>query len=170
MWRPNSGSGKTRPLRIKPERGKITEHGSESEGNKAPDVFQEDRSRSNDATDADDFVPHVAASRIVNSCPTTGERIRLARETRCDAIHSAGVFGWIEQPNIDLEHAQAGEPSLCGSLSENLAAVSIPLNSGNWRVSEDEIGEQSAAGACKEVEGSHFTASSLSLPCVAWQV
>jgi hypothetical protein len=64
-----------------------------------------------------------------------------------DAIHSARVFGWIEQPDIALVHAQAGEPSLSGSLSEHLAGVSVPLNSGNWRMSEDEVGEQSAASS-----------------------
>ncbi len=64
-----------------------------------------------------------------------------------EAIHAARVFGWIEQPNVSLVHVQAGKPSLGGSFTQDLAAVSVPLNSGNWRVSEDEIGEESASGS-----------------------
>jgi hypothetical protein len=58
-----------------------------------------------------------------------------------DEIHSAGVFGWIEHPDISLVHPQAGEPSIGGSLSEDLAGVSVPLDNGNGSVSEDEVGE-----------------------------
>jgi hypothetical protein len=58
-----------------------------------------------------------------------------------DAIHSARVFGWIEQPDVSLVHPQAGEPSFVGSLPQDLAAVGIPLNSDNWRMSEDEVGK-----------------------------
>jgi len=66
-----------------------------------------------------------------------------------DAVHSAGVFGWIEQPDISLVHPQAGEPSFLCPLSEDVAAVGIPLNSGNWLMPKDEVGKQSAAGAGK---------------------
>jgi hypothetical protein len=62
-----------------------------------------------------------------------------------DAIHSSRVFGWIEQPYVAFVHAQAGEPSLCCSFAEDLAAVGVPLNSGNWRMSKDEVGKESAA-------------------------
>jgi hypothetical protein len=63
-----------------------------------------------------------------------------------DAIHAAGEVGWIEQPDVSFEHVQTGEPSVCGSLAQDLAGVGFPLHSNNWRVSEDEVGEQSAAG------------------------
>jgi hypothetical protein len=63
-----------------------------------------------------------------------------------DAIHASGVFGWIEQPDVSLVHVQAGEPSVCGSFSQDLAGVGFPLHSDNWGVSEDEVGEESATG------------------------
>lgn len=72
-----------------------------------------------------------------------------------DATHSSRVFGWIEQPNVALMHAQAGEPTVGGALPEHGAGVGIPFNSGNWLVPEDEIGKQPSATAGKEVKRSH---------------
>ena len=66
-----------------------------------------------------------------------------------DAIHSAGVFGWIEQPNVSFVHVQPGEPTFSGSLAQDLAGVPVPLNSDNWLVPEDKIGKESAAGSGK---------------------
>ena len=83
--------------------------------------------------------------------------MRLAREARCEAIHSAGVTGWIEQPNVFFMHAQVGEPSVGGSLTQDPAAVGIKFNCSDWLVAKDEVGEQSAASTGEEVEGSHFT-------------
>lgn len=45
--------------------------------------------------------------------------------------------------------------TLGGALAQDSAAVGIKLNCSDWRVSEDEIGEQSAAGAGEEVKGLH---------------
>ena len=64
-----------------------------------------------------------------------------------DAIHSSRIFGWIEQPNVAFVHMQVGEPAVCGSLAQDVAAVSIPLDGHNGSVSEDEISEQSATGS-----------------------
>ena len=74
-----------------------------------------------------------------------------------NAVHASGVLGWIEQSNVTFPHVQAGEPSFCGSFSQDSAGVWLPLNSDNWRVSEDEVGKQSAADSSKEMHGSHFT-------------
>jgi hypothetical protein len=147
--RSSIGSSYTAPARIEPQLGKIGEHGVESERNDCCDVFKEQVSRSNDASNADDLGPQAAARTFRNACAISGRANILAREARCDAIHASRVFGWIEQPNISFVHVQVGEPSLCGALAQDLAAVSVPFDSGNWRVSEDEIGKQSAACACE---------------------
>jgi len=68
-------------------------------------------------------------------------------------VHASGVLGWIEQANVPFMHSQAGEPSVCGSFSQDLAGVGIPFNSDNWSVAENEVGEQAAAVAGKEVHG-----------------
>jgi hypothetical protein len=62
-----------------------------------------------------------------------------------DAIHFSGVLGWIEQTDIPFMHSQAWEPSIGGSFSKDLAGISIPLNSGNWSVAENEIGKETAS-------------------------
>jgi len=68
-----------------------------------------------------------------------------------DAIHSAGVFGWIKQPGVDLVHVQARKPSVGGSLTQHSAAMSVPFHSGNWMMSDDEIGEQAASSSGEQV-------------------
>ena len=74
-----------------------------------------------------------------------------------DAIHSAGVLGWIEQSDIAFPHVQSGEPSFCGSFSQDATGVGFPFHSDNWLVSENEVGKQSATDPCKEVHGLHVT-------------
>jgi len=71
------------------------------------------------------------------------------------AVHSAGVFGWIEQPGVDFVHAQAGEPSIGNAGAEDGAGVGVPLDDGDRGMAEDEIGVKSAAGAAEEVERAH---------------
>jgi TPP-dependent trihydroxycyclohexane-1,2-dione (THcHDO) dehydratase len=71
-------------------------------------------------------------------------------------VHDSGVFGWIKQADVPFMHSQAGKPSVCGSFSQDLAGISIPLNSGNWSVSENEVCKQSASVAGEKVHGSEF--------------
>jgi hypothetical protein len=54
-------------------------------------------------------------------------------------------------------HAQLGEPSVGGSFSQDSAAIGIKFNCSDWGVAEDEVGEESAAGAGEEVESLHAT-------------
>jgi hypothetical protein len=81
-----------------------------------------------------------------------------------DDVHSAGVFGWIEQPNVTLVHMQVWEPTTCGSLLQDLAGVLIPLNSNDWFVSEDKIGKQAASDAGKNVHCLHSSSSLIHQP------
>ena len=66
-----------------------------------------------------------------------------------EAIHSAGVFGWVEHPNVSLVHAQLGEPSVGGTFSQDSAAVGIKFNCADGGVAEDEVTEQTSARARK---------------------
>lgn len=75
------------------------------------------------------------------------------------AIHSTGVFGWVEQPDVSFVHPQAGKPAVSGAGSENLAGVGIPLDGKDGDMSKDKVGVDSAAAASKEMTGSHFTAN-----------
>lgn len=153
MGRSSIGSSQTDPSRIEPQLGKVSEDDveSRSEINDCCDVLKEQDAGSNCASDADDLGPETASRTFLNASAISGVANVLAREARCDEIHSAGVRGWIEQPDISLVHVQTGEPSLCGSLSEDSAAVLVVFNSNNWGVPEDAVGEQSASSPGKEV-------------------
>ena len=72
-----------------------------------------------------------------------------------DAIHAPGVFGWIEQPDVDFVHVQVVEPSVIGARSQHSAAMPVVFDGSNGVVSKDEVGEQSDAGSGKQVQGSH---------------
>ena len=67
------------------------------------------------------------------------------------AIHSSLVLGWIEQPNVSLVHAQAGEPSIGGTFSEDSAAVGVKFNCSDGGVAEDEVTKKSPTGAGEEM-------------------
>jgi hypothetical protein len=170
MGRSSIGSSQTDPSRIEPQLGKISEDDveSRSERNDCCDVLKEQDSGSNNASDADDFGPEAASRTFLNASAISGVANVLAREARCEEIHSAGVRGWIEQPDISLVHVQAGEPSLGGSLAQDSAGVSVPLNSGNWLVPEDEVGEQSAPCSGEQVEGSHVISPTAKLPATTY--
>jgi len=159
MGRTHVGSSYACPAAVIPARGQVAEYGSQSVRKDCCDVFQEQESGSYRVSHAQDFTVETAARVCAHARLLSGAANVLAREARMDAIHASRVVGWIEQPDIAFVHSQAGEPSFFRSLSEDLAGVSVPLNSGNWRMSEDEVGEQSAAGTSKEVEGSHVIAS-----------
>lgn len=153
MGRTSIGSSQTDPSRIEPQVGKVSEDDveSRSEINDCCDVLKEQDAGSNCASDADDLGPETASRTFLNASAISGMANVLAREARCDEIHASRVFGWIEQPNVSLVHVQVGEPSLCGSLPKDSAAVLVVFNSDNWGVPEDEVGEQSAAGSSEEV-------------------
>lgn len=74
-----------------------------------------------------------------------------------DTIHDSGVFGWIEQSDVSFPHMQAGEPSFFGSFSQDGAGVSIPLNSDNWLMSENEVCEHPAADSREQVASPEST-------------
>jgi hypothetical protein len=63
------------------------------------------------------------------------------------AIHSSGVFGWIEQLDVSDMHVHIGEPFW--SLCESFCGVSFPLDGEYRYVSKNEICIKSSACACK---------------------
>lgn len=73
------------PLRIEPERGKVFEHGVESETKVACDVLKENERRFALRDDADDVRPEVAL--VCGSELFSGDAERLTGVSRCDAIH-----------------------------------------------------------------------------------
>lgn len=141
MGRAHVGSSYASPPAVIPERGQVSEYGSQSVRKDRCDVLQEQESGSYRVSHAQDFAVEPAARICANACTLAGVANVLAREARMDAIHSSRVFGWIEQPNVALMHSQAGEPSFGRSLAEDGAAIGVEFDGSNWNVSEDEVGE-----------------------------
>lgn len=140
----NFGSGQARPPCIIPARGQVPENGSEPTRNNSGDVFQEEEFGSYSIGDAQDL-PIKSGAFPVDPIASTGNANILARESRMQAIHAAGVFGWVEQPDITFVHPHAGEPSIGGTGSQDGAGVGVPLDGKDGGMSEDEIGVRSAA-------------------------
>ena len=105
--------------------------------------------------DSDDFRPEVSIISVALAFSSNG--VRLARESRMDAIHFSFPVGCVEHPNVSLEHVQAGKPSFDGSLSEDLATIGVPFNSDNWLMSENKVGEESATCSGEKVERPHIS-------------
>jgi hypothetical protein len=73
-----------------------------------------------------------------------------------DDVHDSGVFGWIKQGDVPFMHSQSGKPPIIGSLSKDLAGISIPLNSDNWSVAENKVCKESTSVTCKKVHCPDF--------------
>jgi hypothetical protein len=147
------GSAQHTPPRIIPERGQVPENHVESAISDSWAVLQHDESWQNDTGHPDNFFPQTGSGSVADACAAASRGYILAREARMQAIHSAGVPGWIEHPHVSFVHVQTGEPCLGGSLAQDGAAVGIPLDGADGLMAEDEVGEESAAGAGEEVEG-----------------
>ncbi len=139
------------PSSIVPQRGKITQDAVKSSTNDCWAVFQEDVIGSQDIDATPNLRPQTAAFSG-QACPGASDADVLAREARCDAIHSATPRGWIEQPHVPLVHVQAGEPPLVAPLSEHGAAIGVGLDGTDGFMSKNEICKESATGSGKEVE------------------
>jgi hypothetical protein len=137
--RPAVGSAKASPSRVIPACGQVSENDAQSASKDRCDVLQEQVAGSYDASDSEDLSIQAASRSLTKSSPLSSAAKILARETRCDAIHSARPLGWIPQPHVSFVHVQVGEPSLVSSLPENGAAAGIDLDGADWLVSEDEV-------------------------------
>lgn len=98
------GCSDTSPFRREPHRGKVCEYGSESVTKDCCDVFKEQVTGSNDASNTEDFPIKAGSCLMSNARLIPGNANILAREACMDAIHFSGVLGWIEQSDIPFPH------------------------------------------------------------------
>jgi len=88
VWGANGARAEHAPFRIEPERGQVTEDGSEvAVVNESWTVLQERESWSNHAKAFGSLGPHVAG--VVGSGSLPGDAERLAGESGGDDIHSS---------------------------------------------------------------------------------
>jgi hypothetical protein len=58
-----------------------------------------------------------------------------------NAIHSSFVWTEINGSDIPFDDFKAGEPSICGPLSQDGAGVGVPLDGDDGGVSKNEVCE-----------------------------
>lgn len=92
---------------------------------------------SDDCHDAKDLSEEVATF-VKRSFLLPRDAKRLARETRMYRVHPSGVLGRVEGSHVALVDDESWEP-LGGSLAQDSAAVSVPLDCGDGGVSQNEV-------------------------------
>jgi hypothetical protein len=140
------------PARVIPERGKLSENGSEVRLSKESwDVLQEHVAGSYLANNAAGVRPEVAVVGCPGAwtCGTPG----LARKARMDNVHAAmpGRPGKVAYVVPDREGGQEAVPL---ALHEHTLTVGVDLDGADRNVSHQEATEEAAAAAGEEVQGS----------------
>ncbi len=152
----NCGSGKHRPSSIIPDFGQVPENASKSARGKQRGIFHECVPGSKLAKDSSKLKPQSRA-RAINAKPFSGGADVLAGEAAGDnkfggvgaepvegvaAVGIVGAEGSHIVPDCEVGEAQ-GEDAL---------AEGIDFNGADGFDAEEEVGEESAAGAGEEVK------------------
>ena len=145
MRRSNVVRAQSRPFRIEPEFGKVTEHSLESQPKVAWDVLQERESGSYLAKDSSELGPEV--SFIVFASLFACHRERLARIAAADHVNLASPLRPVERPHV-LEDRRVVEQSVADARPQDLLRVLVTLDVGHRGPAEQVLrGEQAAAAA-----------------------
>lgn len=129
-------------------------------GEEAGYILEEDSSRTNQANCAERFRPEVAFVGV--RLPTSGDREGLAGESARNAVsHACKLSSELIVECADIaEDGELGEEAVFLPLREDQLAVVVDLDRSDDSVTEEEVGEQSAAGPGEEVKDSHVTSAS----------
>lgn len=104
-------------------------------------VFKEHPGRSNSVNCADDLSVQ-AASLAANACPFARSRDVLTRKSSAERIDASQLSREVHGSDIAFDDSQARE-----SLAQDGAGVGVPLDGNDGGVSEDEVGQDAAAGS-----------------------
>jgi len=98
VWGSDIGRSYSRPLRVEPDFGQITEHSVEAQSNVSCDILQEQELGSHFASDAENLGPEV--SRVVGSLSLACDAEWLAGITGNDSMNSVTPRAAIEGSGI----------------------------------------------------------------------
>lgn len=106
-------------------------------------VFEEDPFGPNSVNCPDNLSVQAAALSI-DAGAFSGSRDVLARESSAQRIDASQLSREVHGADITFDDSQAGE-----SLAQDGAGVGVPLDGNDRLVSEDEVGQDAAAGSCE---------------------
>jgi hypothetical protein len=149
------GSSEHAPARVIPQAGQVGEHPGESASKESWAVLQEQVSWSKNASGAGDFRPKARAF-AVEACATSGKANVLARPSRMQAIHPAGVLGWIPCADVALMHGEPWKPAIGGSLAQDGAAVRVEFDGADRSMSKDKVGIEPSSGSGEQMQGAQW--------------
>lgn len=84
-----------------------------------------------------------------------GRAESLAREAASDDIHDSSIWASIEFGDVPVDR-EPRQVAVTDSGIEDALTIWFDLDCGDWSVTEQDVGEDSAAGACEEVECVEF--------------
>jgi len=121
------GCGKMTPLRIEPERGKVSEYAIESSSSNEPwHILKENDGRLDFPDDPDDCWPDPA---VICFAPLpSGGAPRLAREARSDAVHRSTPLPASEMFKIPAPNRCWLQRRVAHPRQENSRSVGFPLD------------------------------------------
>ena len=141
------------PSRIKPQRGQVSENGSESPNNESWTVFHEDESRSNFANDPSKLTPEPR-SCPGDPCPFAGNADVLAWKAATDDIHTSSPGFPVEAAHVvPYREGLQGAVVLAGH--ESFPGVWGDFNGADCSPPEQIAAENSASIACEKCQLIH---------------
>jgi hypothetical protein len=140
-------------LRIKPQRGQVSENSSKSPRSESWAVFHEDVSGSNFANDAGHVVPHAAAFSIKpRSVP--GNADVLAREPSRHDVNNSAPWLSVKRLHV-IPNRERREGSIVLSCHKHGLSVRLPLDGADCSVSKQLPCEDAATSACEKMKLIH---------------
>lgn len=150
----NGGSSQHSPPCIKPHRGQVSKHGSESSKSEHWAVLHENESRSNLANDPGHFAPEARAF-AVKSRPLSGAADVLARKPARNHVNNSA-------PRLSVKTAHVSpnwerfKASIVLPLCQNLCGVGITFNGAHGSPSEQLPSKYSSTSAREKSQLIHL--------------
>jgi len=141
------GRSHNSPLRIKPERGKISKHLVKSSRNESWAVFNERETGSYLANDAGHVVPHAAA-RSVDASPPPGDTDVLAWKPTSHDVNNASPWASVKGLHV-IPNRERREGSIVLSCHKHSLGVGVPFDGAHRSVSKQLTSEDAATSACE---------------------
>lgn len=145
--------GQHTPASIVPSRRKVLENDSPIvERCEVGHVFEEEPRRARFPEDAIGVWPEVARIELAELLACSAES--LAGDSSCHNVNCTTPFGAVEGSHV-VEDGKSGQVSAGLASPQNALGEFVAFDGSDDGMTEDEVGEESAAVSGAEMEGSH---------------